>query len=223
MKKIIVVTGLPGSGKSEVSEEIKKSRIPTVYTGDIIREEVAKRGLELSVESSEYTARELRKRYGPEAPTRLVEHKIDSMKTRILCIDGPRSIKEVEYLKLFGEVYLIIVESARKVRYSRLMKRGKPTDPEGWEHFLWSDRKELERGMKTLSGTKKFTKFVIKNTGTMPDLNAKVAKILREIRADPIKHVSKPRKSRKPSKPGNPKGSRTPGKSKKPRKPGKNR
>ncbi len=193
-KKIIVVTGLPGSGKSEVSGEIKKKRIPTLYTGDIIRGEVARRGLELSVESSEYTARELRKRYGPEAPTRLVEHKIDAMKSRVVCIDGPRSVKEVEYLKLFGDVYLIIVESARKLRYSRLKKRASPTDPEGWEHFLWSDRKELERGMESLTKTKKFNKYVIKNTGTVSGLRSKVERILRDVRTD------KPRKPGKPAK-----------------------
>lgn len=184
MKKIIVVTGLPGSGKSEVSEEIKRSRVPTLYTGDIIREEVAQRGLELSVESSEYIARELRKEYGPEAPTRLVEHKIDSMKARMLCIDGPRSVREVEYLKLFGDVYLIIVESPKKLRYTRLMKRGKPSDPEKWEKFLWSDRKELERGMETLSKTMKFRKFVIKNNGTVKALRSKVAAVLKEIKED---------------------------------------
>ena len=183
-KKIIVVTGLPGSGKSEVSLEIKKNRIPTLFTGKVVRDEVQRRGLVLSAESSEYTARELRKKYGPDAPTRLVEHKIDSMKSRIVCIDGPRSLRELEYLKLFGDVYLVIVESAMKTRFTRLKKRGSPTDPEKWEKFLWTNKKELERGMKTLARTKKYPKFVVKNIGTVTVLRKKVAAILKEIRAD---------------------------------------
>ncbi len=182
VKTIIVVTGLPGSGKSEVSREIKKRRIPTFVTGDMIKEEVIKRGLDLTVESSEYTARELRKQYGPDAPIRMIEPKIEAIKQGIVCVDGPRNIKEIELLREHGEIFLILVESAKKVRYSRLKKRGGSRDPEKWERFLWRDRKELERGMNSLLKTKKFRKYIIKNTGTVSELRAKITKILRSIR-----------------------------------------
>jgi dephospho-CoA kinase len=190
-RKIIVVTGLPGSGKSEVSREIEKKGIPTFVTGNMIREEVSRRGLDLTLESSEYVARELRKHYGPDAPIKMMEHKIRALDDRLVCVDGPRNLKELEYLKRLGEVHLIIVESSRRVRYTRLRKRAKPQDPEGWENFLWRDRKELERGMESLVRTEKFTKYRIRNTGTLPILRKKVASIIAKIRSSPPKKPAK--------------------------------
>ena len=189
-KKIIVVTGLPGSGKSEVSSVIKRMRIPTFLTGEIVKREVARRGLAPSAESSEYTARELRKRYGPEAPIRLVEHKIDSLKSRLVCVDGPRSIKEVDYLRMFGDVYLILVESSRKLRFSRIKKRGSPDDPSAWKDFLWTNQRELERGMRSLSKTKRFHIFRIRNVGSVPALKPKIRKIISHIKKDRTGHLS---------------------------------
>ena len=183
-KKIIVVTGLPGSGKSEVSREIKRRRIPTFVTGNIIKEEVSRQGLDLTIESSEYIAREMRKEYGPDAPIRLIEHMIESAKGNIVCVDGPRNIKELELLKEHGDIYLIVVESAKKLRYTRLRKRGGTRDPDGWDHFLWRDRKELERGMRSLLRTKRFRRYILKNTGTVSDLRSRLARIIKSINSD---------------------------------------
>jgi dephospho-CoA kinase len=182
MKRIIVVTGLPGSGKSEVSREIKRRRIPTFFTGSIIKDEVVRLGLDLTVESSEYVARELRKQYGPDAPIRMIEHGIESIKAGLVCVDGPRNIKEIDLLRTHGEVFLVIVESAKKLRYNRLIKRASVRDPEKWERFLWRDRKELERGMHSLLRTRRYKRYVIKNTGTVTELRSKVMKVLKNIR-----------------------------------------
>ena len=186
MKRIIVVTGLPGSGKSEVSREIKRRKIPTFFTGSIIKNEVVRRGLNLSVESSEYIARELRKQYGPDAPIRMIEHSIESAKAGLVCVDGPRNIKELDLLKTHGEVFLVVVESAKKLRYSRLRERASVRDPEKWERFLWRDRKELERGMRSLLRTKRYKRYVIKNTGTVSELRTKVLKVLKSIKDSEI-------------------------------------
>ncbi len=186
-KTILVVTGLPGSGKSEVSRDIRKRGMPTFITGDVIREEVSRRGLELNLESQELIARELRKEYGPDAPINMIEHKIRDSKSDIICVDGPRNIKEIELLENLGDVFLIVVECAKRARYKRLKKRGGPRDPDEWERFVWRDNKELERGMKSLVRTNRFRKYVIKNTGTLPDLKARISAVLKSIRSVPLK------------------------------------
>jgi dephospho-CoA kinase len=175
---IIVLTGLPGSGKSEVSREVARKGIPTFHTGNIIKEEVAKRGLELTLESSEFIARELRAQYGPDAPIKLMEHHIKESKGSLVCVVGPRNLKEVELLSTLGRIVLIIVDSPKRTRYSRLRKRAEPRDPEKWEEFLWRDRRELERGMKSLISTKKYTRFIIRNSGTIADLRRSASKVL---------------------------------------------
>ena len=183
MKSIIVVTGLPGSGKSEISREMLRRGIPTIITGDIIKEEVSKRGLELTVESSECVARELRKEYGPDAPIRLIESRIEEIDAPLICVDGPRNLKELDLLRDHGEVFLIVVQSARKLRYTRLRKRASARDPESWDHFLWRDRKELERGMSTLMKTKKYKRYLLRNTGTVSELRGKLSRIIKGIRS----------------------------------------
>lgn len=151
-------------------------------TGNIIREEVSRRGLELSMESQEHVARELRKEYGQDAPINMIEHRIRGSKGSLICVDGPRNLRELQLLGKLGEVFLVIVESAKRLRYRRLRRRAKPMDPEAWERFLWRDRKELGRGMRSLARTRRFRKYVIKNTGTLPDLKSKISGVLRDIR-----------------------------------------
>ena len=46
MSRVLVLTGLPGSGKSVASEIAEKMGIPVFTMGDVIRTETAKRGLE---------------------------------------------------------------------------------------------------------------------------------------------------------------------------------
>jgi dephospho-CoA kinase len=183
-RKIIVVTGLPGSGKSVVSRDIRRRKIPTFFSGNIIKEEVQKRGLELTVESQELVARELRKEYGPDAPINFIEHKIKESREALICVDGPRNVKEIELLRKFGKVFLVMVESAKKERFRRLKKRASSRDPESWDRFEWRNRKELERGMNSLIRTKRFRKYLIRNTGTISDLRFKITRILRDIKAD---------------------------------------
>ncbi len=183
MRKIIVVTGLPGSGKSEVSREFKRRKIPTFISGNIVRDEVLKRGMDLTAESSEFVARQLRKEYGPDAPVRLLESRIESSPSGIICVEGPRNLREVHLLARHGEIYLVVVESARKLRYGRLRRRASPRDPARWSEFEWRDRRELQRGMRSLLITRKFRRYLIKNTGTVSELRSKAARILSQVRA----------------------------------------
>jgi hypothetical protein len=48
---------------------------------------------------------------------------------------------------------------------------------------MWRDRKELERGMKSLIKTKKFRKYIIKNIGTISKLKLQVSRILKDVKS----------------------------------------
>ena len=183
--KIIVVTGLPGSGKSAVAQEIGRNKIPVIETGDVIREEVSRQGLEMTLETSEFVARQLRKQYGPDAPIRLIEHKLKESNPDIICVVGPRNLKEVELLSKFGKIIMIIVSSPAGARFRRVRERAKPGDPKEWERFLWRDRKEQERGMKSLLYTTKFMKLKVENRGSFSDLKSNVSRVLKQVRKSP--------------------------------------
>ena len=42
--KLVVVTGMPGAGKSEVADTFRSANVPVIVMGDVIREEVRRRG-----------------------------------------------------------------------------------------------------------------------------------------------------------------------------------
>jgi len=180
--KVIIIIGLPGSGKSLASNCLFKKKIPVYKPGSIIKDEVVKRGLELTVESEEHIARDLRKEHGKDAPARLLGSTIEKGKSDIICIDGFRNIEEVHYIERFGKVFLVEVRTPKKVRYSRLIGRAHDRDPETHKLAEWRDRKEIERGLNTLLTTEKYTKFVINNNGRIHDFKKRLDEILGKIR-----------------------------------------
>jgi dephospho-CoA kinase len=75
----IILAGMPGSGKSLFSIVAKECcGIPVYVMGDIIREEVVKRGLEPTQENNARIAAELRERYGSNVIAILTIRKIAS-------------------------------------------------------------------------------------------------------------------------------------------------
>ena len=48
MKKVIVLTGMPGSGKSTAGIEFSKLDVPLVGMGDAVRKEMHRRGIEIN-------------------------------------------------------------------------------------------------------------------------------------------------------------------------------
>ena len=50
--KILIITGMPGAGKSEVADAFHNAGYPLIIMGDVIREETKKRGLEPNPENT---------------------------------------------------------------------------------------------------------------------------------------------------------------------------
>ncbi len=180
--KIIMIIGLPGSGKSVASRLLEKKGIPAYNSSHIIKEEVAKRGLELTVESEEHIARQLRKEHGKDAPARFLADSIEKEKSDIICIEGFRNIEEAEYIKRFGEIFLVEVRAPKNVRHERLIRRAGPRDPKDQKSAEWRDGMEIERGLGRLMETEKYTKFVINNDGSLQNLEKRLDEVMEKIK-----------------------------------------
>ncbi len=178
MRTIIVVVGLPGAGKSAVSDILKEMGIPMFRTGDVIREEVLKRGLELTIENQEKISRKLREEEGMDAPAKRILDRIRDTDNGLVCVEGPRNIEEIDCLAGIGNIMLLVVEAPQKTRFERLKKRGETRDPKNPEELEWRDKKELERGTEQLLKTEKYPRYVIENTGTLDDLREKINRFL---------------------------------------------
>ncbi|MDR2967734.1 MAG: AAA family ATPase [Methanobacteriaceae archaeon] len=155
--KVIGVSGLPGSGKSLVSNISKKYGVYVVKMGDIIREEAEKRN-----EDSGTVAVNLRKEHGQYVVAKFTIVKIRKLfksnknykKGPVFVVDGIRSPYEVKLLKkYFKNFVLLSIFSSPKTRFNRLKNRKRSDDSIHIEDFHKRDERELDFGIGTVIST----------------------------------------------------------------------
>jgi len=149
---IVIVTGMPGSGKSKIVKEFKRRGFPSVSMGDLVREETVKRGLELTKENVAKVSIRLRQELGDNAVAKLAVERVKKLLTKspLVVIDGVRSLDEVGTFRgAFPEekIVIIAVHTSPRERFERLRARGRHDDPRSWEEFEERDWKELKFGI----------------------------------------------------------------------------
>ncbi|WP_148883863.1 dephospho-CoA kinase [Thermococcus aciditolerans] len=149
---IIIVTGMPGSGKSRIVKEFERRGFPSVSMGDVVREETVKRGLELTKENVAKVSIRLRQELGQNAVAKLTVEKVRRLLegSRVVVIDGVRSLDEVgTFRSAFPaeEIIILAVHTPPHTRFERLKARGRHDDPRTWEDFEERDWKELKFGI----------------------------------------------------------------------------
>ena len=66
MSRVLAVCGMPGSGKGEFAQVFMEAGIPVRSMGDMVREEVARRDLEVVPEVFGQVASDLRREFGED-------------------------------------------------------------------------------------------------------------------------------------------------------------
>ena len=148
--KVIGVSGMPGSGKSIISDKCVEKGAIIVSMGDIVREEAKKRG-----EGSKETAVNLRKEHGEYIVSELTIKKIKKLQEEgfdnMIVVEGIRSHHEVEMFKEnFDNFIILSIFANQNLRFERLKKRMREDDSQDFNVFLKRDMTELEFGMGTV-------------------------------------------------------------------------
>lgn len=186
--KIVCVVGMPGAGKSLVSDELVKQDFAYLRFGQITLDKIKERGLE-PIEANERKIREdFRKEYGMAAYATLNIPKIDELleKSNVV-VDGLYSWPEYKILKeKYGEaMYVIAVYAPPKLRYERLKNRSIENDPKQRFRSLagedakardYAEIENLEKG-----GPIVMADFTIVNTDTIAELKENVSKIINDV------------------------------------------
>lgn len=166
--RIIIVTGMPGAGKSEVAQAFRDTGVPIIVMGDVVRDETRKRGLDANPENTRKVMLELRERNGLGA---IAKHCLDHLRrleSDVIVIEGCRSIAEIDVFDDYAdEVIIICVHSSPKVRYTRLRDRNRPDAPPTWENFRERDIREISVG---LGGVIALSDIMLINEGTLDSL-----------------------------------------------------
>ncbi len=154
--RVLVLTGMPGAGKSTVSNIARSMGILTVSMGDAVRHELARRGLESTVQNFDFLTQELRKERGPTAVAQLTYEMIselDQASIDTLVIDGMRSQSELEAVRSWPFVdsaTVLAVLSSFSDRFTRLYGRGRAGDPKSLHELHERDSVELSFGLGNL-------------------------------------------------------------------------
>ena len=178
-KLVVGLAGMPGSGKSLVVETARVEGYAVVVMGDVVREEIKARGLELNPKNIGKVMLELRKNGGASVIADKCIPKIERKRSRKVIVDGIRSLSEVDAFKThFSKFSLIAVHASPETRFNRLYRRRRSDDPDGWELFHERDMRELSVG---LGNAIAMAEHFIINENKRTDVKIKVKETLRII------------------------------------------
>lgn len=125
MNRLLALVGLPGAGKSVVTEKLTEAGYKKVYFGGITMEKLKESGLEVNEKNEKMMREKLRKDYGMAAYATLnIPNIKNALKSSPVVIDGLYSWEEYLVLKKeFPTLEVVAVYSPPKLRYLRLSTR----------------------------------------------------------------------------------------------------
>ena len=176
--QVMGISGLPGSGKSLVSDIAIERGAMIVSMGDIIREEAKKRG-----ESTKDTAQNLRAEFGQYIVSELTIKKIkklqeEGIENKII-VEGIRSPHEVNMFKEnFDNFIILSIFANPTLRFERLKNRMREDDSTDYNEFKARDHMELDFGIGDVIS---LSDKIIINESDLESYTAKINKFLDEI------------------------------------------
>jgi len=172
---LILLVGLPSSGKTTAAQILKEMGFSVISSGDIIREEVKKRGLPYTIENDT----KIRKWFHEEGrEALLLKRLLERARGENLVWDGPRSTEYLEELKeKMGKPVIIAIKSDFKSRFKRDLEKNRFPDLTK-ERMEKRDKQQLDTGISELMER---ADHVIDNTNlTKEELKKKIEKILKK-------------------------------------------
>jgi len=176
--KILAFVGMAGSGKSEAATYAQKvTGLPVIYFGQLTRDEVKKRGLELTPANERIVREDLRREFGMDVYAKravpVIRRHLEDNGS--VLIDGLYSLAEWELLiKEFPQLAVVAILASPAVRYERLRERSdRPFSKDEARERDINELRNLEKGGPLAMATH----FII-NDETKKQLDEKVHAIL---------------------------------------------
>jgi dephospho-CoA kinase len=174
--QIIGLTGTNGAGKGAAAEFYMDHGYAYMSLSDLIREELRKKGLELSRDNLIKMGNHLRKKYGADI---LARRTMEHVRGKTV-IDSIRNPEEVEYLQHQKNFILLAVDAPAEVRYERVISRGRDESARSFEDFIAKEREEMTDRAKgqQLQRCMQMADHLISNEGTLEEFHRKLEAFL---------------------------------------------
>lgn len=176
---IIGLTGENCSGKGTVAEYLKSKGFYYLSLSDVIREELAAEGKDITRENLIEKGNELRGSFGPAALAKKTIEKLE--KDRNYVIDSIRNAAEAKEVKAQQNAFLIYVTAPAEVRFERMKARGRENDPQTLEAFKKIEELEMKNEEKTKQSLLEAFEIADRkmiNDGSIENLQEKVNHLL---------------------------------------------
>jgi len=181
---IIGITGTNGAGKGTIVEYLVEKRGFKHFSARaFLVEEMERRGLENNRDNMVIVANDLRAKNSPSfVADELFKRALESGENCI--IESLRTPGEIESLKKKGKFILLAVDAEPRLRYQRVAQRLTSTDDITFEQFLSQEEREMTSNDPNKQNLKKCIEsadFLVKNEGTIEELNLEIEEILKII------------------------------------------
>ncbi len=181
---ILGLTGRNASGKGEVAGFLKIKGFYFYSLSDVIREELAREGLEVTRLNLVETGRRLRSEHGTGYLAEKILQRLAPDKNYV--IDSFRHPDEVRVFRSRPNFRLLAVKAKAETRLERIRDRGREQDPITMEAFLALEQAETEASRaegQDLDGTAAAADLVVENDGPISLLQERVSALVRELMA----------------------------------------
>ncbi len=140
---IFIIVGMPAAGKNIARIYADSKGIPYFASGDIVRQEVKKRGLEPDATNMGTVSTELRGSDGLGVTRHVLAAALESGRN-IVFMEGMRSWPEIELIRKETGCVVIAFLAPRGLRLERIVSRGRSDDsPDAFEE---RDMREIAYG-----------------------------------------------------------------------------
>ena len=185
MAIIIGLTGENCAGKGTVADYLARKGFYYYSLSDVIREELANEGKEITREALIAKGNEMRRSFGSDVLAKRTIGKLQNDRNYV--VDSIRNPAEARALLETGKTTLVYVTAPAETRFERMKVRRREGDPRSFEAFKTIDR--LEMGGKDEHGQKLGEVFALAtkklvNDGDFKELYDAVDQMLSEVSAE---------------------------------------
>lgn len=181
---IIWLTGRIAAGKWVVVDYLKEKGFEYFTVSQIVRQEAAKRWVEITRFNLQTIGNEVRKEFGIGEWMKRIIAQMETWKNYI--VDGIRNPGEVRELQTQSDFYLLSIDAPESVRFERALLRAKESDPKTKQDFEIIDKRDFGIGEpedgQQVGKCMQMADFHIFNDGSLQDYQKKIDTIYDRIK-----------------------------------------
>lgn len=187
-KIIIGLTGLPGAGKSVITDILKKNGFSHIVSGDLVRAEAFRRGV---AKEDRYkfheVANALHAERGPAALVQMAIEKIRASVENLWIFDGIRNPAQIVEFRNNMNTRILGITAQRELLIKRILSRKREGDPKTLEEAAALLDREWGVGAETfglqVGKCMGMTDETIENNGTLAELEEKVMGLCSKVKS----------------------------------------